>query len=544
MATKIATYLQTHLQGEVIASPAVRTHFSFDSSVLQITPQVVVYPRSTNDVRKAVRFAWQLAEKGHVLPITPRGFGTDTTGASLGAGAILSFPSHMGQILELDTKQKLVRVQPGIEVSSLQETLHTHGLCFSPLPSRMPHTTIGGALANGAASHLSGAKGFMHHWVDKLEVVLPDGEVIQTGKISKRELEKKKGLPTLEGDLYRAVDGITADNQEAIAAYDDKMYVVRNDNAGYRFVGLFDKSGAVDLTPLFVGSQGTLGVITEVILKLQEYEPQTSYAVAVYDSLDQAVAATERCTSNEIISVELFSKQLIKEVNKLRGNSVIKAIFEEPLEGYIVIVESRGGKKHRIKSGIKATAKRLSSDAKGLRILKPDEHETVEQLRAYKNAHVLYDTAGKSALPIINGAMVPEKSLSEFLPKVEAVMKKHHVEEGWTCDALSGELTIMPQLDVSKVGGRQKIIALMNDYFNLVWSVGGTVAGSDSDGRMKALYTDKQLGEQLVAANRELKKAVDPHAIMNPGVKVNVDSKRLVSLLRKDYSIAHRSDVI
>jgi FAD/FMN-containing dehydrogenase len=120
---KVAQYLQQHLNGEIVTSPDVLRYFSTDESILKIVPQLVVYPRSENDVRKTARFAWQLAEKGKVVPITARGMGTDQTGASLGTGLIMAMPAHMNKIIELDPKSGIVTAEAGITLDKLQQTL-------------------------------------------------------------------------------------------------------------------------------------------------------------------------------------------------------------------------------------------------------------------------------------------------------------------------------------------------------------------------------------------------------------------------------------
>src|SRR6476661_10451447 len=96
---KVAHYLQEHLIGEVIVGDDARKHFSTDSSIFSVTPSIIVYPRNENDVRKTARFAWQLAERGRVIPITARGAGTDQSGAALSAGIIMAFPAHMNRVL-------------------------------------------------------------------------------------------------------------------------------------------------------------------------------------------------------------------------------------------------------------------------------------------------------------------------------------------------------------------------------------------------------------------------------------------------------------
>ena len=129
--------------GEVMTSKDALRYFSTDGSIFTKTPQVVVYPRNTSDVRKTARFTWQLAERGKVIPITARGKGTDQAGAAIGDGVVMVFPAHMNKILELDRDS--VTVQPGIIYSKLEQTLHTHGRFLPPYPSSLEYSTIGGA---------------------------------------------------------------------------------------------------------------------------------------------------------------------------------------------------------------------------------------------------------------------------------------------------------------------------------------------------------------------------------------------------------------
>src|SRR4051812_31141164 len=198
--SKIAHYLQEHLAGEVTDSLDVRKFFSTDASVLQINPSVVVYPASESDVRKTARFAWQLAQRNKLLPITARGGGTDTSGAAIGSGVMLSFTAHMNRILALDPKKEYVTVEPGITFQSLQQTLLTHGLFLPPYPVTAGYATIGGGLANNTIGEKSVKYGDLRRYTEKLSVVLSNGEVIETGPIGKRELNKKLGLSTMEGD--------------------------------------------------------------------------------------------------------------------------------------------------------------------------------------------------------------------------------------------------------------------------------------------------------------------------------------------------------
>ena len=146
--SKVASYLRGHLSGEVSVREDVLVAMAMDGGVLAQKPEMVIYPRNTNDIRKVARFSWQLAEKGHKLPITVRGAGTDATGAAIGRGISLVTTAHMNRIFEYDTKQKLIRLQPGVTLTALEAALGLHGTGIMALAGSYPYGTVGGAIAS------------------------------------------------------------------------------------------------------------------------------------------------------------------------------------------------------------------------------------------------------------------------------------------------------------------------------------------------------------------------------------------------------------
>ena len=215
--SKVAAYLQEHISGEVTTNPAVLESLGRDLSVLEITPEMAVYPRTTNDIRKIARFTWQLAEKGHVMPITVRGSGTDETGGAIGKGISVVMPAHMNRIFEFDTKQKLIRLQPGANAAAVNSALLLQGMMIPSLPSSASYSTIGGIVSSGENGPFAGKYGDVSKWISQLEVVLANGDILQTERISKRELNKRKGKQTFEGEIYRSLDNLIEDNAQVIA---------------------------------------------------------------------------------------------------------------------------------------------------------------------------------------------------------------------------------------------------------------------------------------------------------------------------------------
>src|SRR5579862_108643 len=177
---KIGHYLQTHVQGEVVTSLDARRYFSTDGSIITLTPSLILYPRNENDVRKTARFAWQLAERKRLIPITARGSGSDQGGAALGSGIVMVFPAHMNRIMELDAKSGAVTVEAGVNYGKLQQTLQTHGRFLPPYPASLEYSTIGGAIANNASGEKSVKYGDTRAYVQSLRVVLANGESVVT----------------------------------------------------------------------------------------------------------------------------------------------------------------------------------------------------------------------------------------------------------------------------------------------------------------------------------------------------------------------------
>ena len=308
--SKITQYLNEHILGEVTSADSVRQRFSRDGSVLSIMPELVVSPRVTNDIRKVARFTWQLAEKGHILPITVRGGGSDKTGAAIGKGIIVNTLAHLNKIIYINMKSKdqFVHTQPGVTFGTLNEALKSHGMIVPSYPTSSAYSTVGGAVANNSGGLLAGRYGLTGDWVKRLEVVLANGDLIETSRINRHELNKKKGLQSFEGELYRKIDGIIEDNQSLII---DKIANHGSDNVGFPGIArVKERNGSFDLTPLLVGSQGTLGIISEIVLKTDFYSSQESIIIASFTEADAARKAADMLIPIQPVSLELIDGEL------------------------------------------------------------------------------------------------------------------------------------------------------------------------------------------------------------------------------------------
>jgi FAD/FMN-containing dehydrogenase len=541
MASKVAHYLQEHLMGEVMASADARRYFSTDGSVLTVTPALIAYPRNENDVRKATRFTWQLAERGRVIPITPRGAGTDQSGAALGSGIMLVFPAHMHRILELDDKSGIVVVEPGVNYGKLQQTLHTHDRFLPPYPASVEYSTVGGAVANNASGEKSVKYGCTRDYVRALRVVLANGEVIETSRLSKRDLNKKLGLTTFEGELYRALDALLEENRELI----DKMALnVTKNTAGYNLVDIKRKDGSFDLTPLFVGAQGTLGIVTEIALQTEAYIPATTLLVAHFDDLEKAQSAVLelRSLAEMPSAIEMVDGNLLNLVDQQNPNQ-LRDLVSKPFPKAVLLVEFDTASERSRKKLVKKARKLLERHAASVQVENdPANQENLWKIRHASASVITFGDGGTKALPIIEDGIVPPDRLREYVEGVYQLFTRNNLPVAIWCHAGDANLHMQPFLDLSQVGDRQKAFRVMDEYYNLVISLGGSTSAQHGDGRLRAPYLQKLYGPEVYTLFTKVKQIFDPYSTMNPGVKMNVTLETIKPMLRSSYSLEHLHD--
>jgi FAD/FMN-containing dehydrogenase len=538
--SKVAHYLQEHVQGEVMTSADARKYFSTDNSIFALTPGVIVYPRLESDVRKVARFTWQLAERGRVIPITPRGAGTDQSGAAIGSGIILAFPAHLHRIIEFDGKNGVVIVEPGVNYGKLQQTLLTHDRFLPPFPASIEYSTIGGAVANNASGEKSIKYGPTSEYVQGLRVVLANGEVIETGRLSKRELNKKLGLSSLEGEIYRALDALIEENHELINQ--TRLQTTKN-TAGYALADVKAKDGSFDLTPLFVGAQGTLGIITQIALQTEEHNPTSTLIAAYFNDVQKAVAAIDELRKLPELpsAIEMVDDNLLALVETSNPNQ-LKGLIDKPFPKVTLLIEFDESERAQ-KKFTKRTLKILEKLGAEVEV----EHDPLKQeqlwrIRQASAAITAHSDGGRRALPIIEDGIVPPNKLQEYIESIYEMFSRYRLPVAVWGHMGDANLHMQPFLDLGQVGDRQTTLRLIDEYYNLVISLGGSTSGQHNDGRLRGPYLEKLYGPEIYQLFQKVKQIFDPYGTLNPGVKVGVTLDSVKPLIRSHYTMDHLYD--
>lgn len=538
--SKVSHYLQDHVVGEVMTSTDARHYFATDASIFQIAPAVVVYPRNENDVRKTARFTWQLAERGRIIPMTARGSGTDQTGAALSSGIMMVFPAHMNRILELDTKLNTVTVEPGINYGKLQQALQTHGRFLPPYPASLEYSTIGGSIANNASGEKSVKYGDTRKYVKTLRVVLANGEIIETGRLSKRELSKKLGLATFEGEIYRSIDTLLEEQHELVESM--RLEVAKN-NAGYNLLGVKQKNGTFDLTPLIVGSQGTLGIITEAVLNTEEHNPQTTLILGNFEEVEQAHSAILELIKldNKPSAIELVDSKLLDQVQTLNPNQ-LKNVLQPPFSSIVLLVELDDSLR-QIKKQTKQVMKILEKHATNLQVAtSPDQQQHLWKVRQASSTVLAHNQGLLQAVPIVDDAAVPLDKLPAYITGLYKLFEDNNLTVGIWGHAGIGNLHAYPRLNLGQVGDRQKAFRMIADWHKLVIGLGGTFSSESGDGRLHTPYLEALYGAEVYALLHKVKQVFDPYGTLNPGVKFGTTIDDLKATIRSEYGIDHLYD--
>ena len=468
------------------------------------------------------------------MPITARGSGTDQTGAAIGRGIVVAMPAHMNQLLEFDARQKLVRVQPGLNAKALADALFLQGMGVPALPRSRSYSTVGGAVANNATSPRSARSGSMRHWVHQLEVILANGDVLQTERISKRDLNKKKGLQTLEGEIYRAIDNLLDDYAETIETKIGQDEV-RN-NAGYAAIReVRQRDGSIDLTPLFVGSQGTLGIISEMILKADYLPSKRGVVVASFATAEAARDALDALTGFDPAILEYYDGELFAEADKQGARY---SVYSNTDHRAVIVMVCEDFNDHAVAKRLKKVTKYLAQTDADVTTSETVSVDELLVIRDVMNYVLVPATKGISAPPILDGVYIPSNRREEFIDKIDELARKHHVVLSPYGDMLDHVWYVRPHFQLAKVSDKQKILKLLEEYMDVVDSLGGYGVAEAGEGRLKVRAAQKNVDDDVLEMYDVIKAIFDPNGILNPDVKQPVELRQLVSQLRNDYDMS------
>ncbi len=512
--------LQT--QGDISYEETDLLAHSTDASIFKVTPKAIIYPKNTEDIQSIVLQVKEKRLEGEEISLSVRAGGTCMSGGSLSNGYILNLTRHMNSVT-VNVIQKTATVEMGAYFRDIESKAAEHGLMFAPYPSSRKICGIGGMIGNNASGEKSVRFGPTLENIQSLTVILSDGTTLITGRkkiseatspleISLIKIAKEKGnlFAQLKGNVPKVASGYQL----------DKVIV----------------GDTYDLTPLFTGAQGTLGIITEAVLTLVPI-PRTAHLVVIpIESLKDIPEILHKAKASNAESVETFDIHTYEKAHLVLPEdvAVTSFVFDEQTKGVILVQFSEDNDELTRNQAENYVTLLKEKNIVSFSIVEKKIINAFWNIR--RNSFSLVrdnHDEGFRAVPCIEDIIVPIENFSTFIERLTAILEQKEIIYAYHGHIGDGSLRIIPLFDFREAGVATKIIDLTHDVFLLVKELKGNMSADHSDGIIRTPFIKDFYGEEMYECFLNIKNLFDPNNIMNPNKKVNGTKELIEKYLNK-----------
>jgi len=528
------TKLKTDLKGDLRWDNSTLLQYATDASAYREIPIAVSLPKTKDDLKTLINFA-----KTNKTPLIPRTAGTSLAGQVVGKGIIVDFSKYWGKIIELNTREHWVSIEPGVILDELNLFLKPHGLFFGPETSTSNRCMISGMVGNNSCGSHSIIYGSTRDHTISVKMILDDGNEYEFGPLTKSEYQNKLSLKNKAGDIYRFIEKAFSDNEiqkEIVGQFPDPK--IKRRNTGYALDLLinncvFNTSEIpFNLVKLIAGSEGTLGFITEIKLNLVPLPPKEKAVIAVHlAERNEAFRANLIALKYNPGAVEMMDSLILnctKENIEQRKNRFF--VLGDP--GAILIIEFARNTKEEIEIIAKDIEIEMRSHGYGYHfpIIWGNDVSRVWALRK-AGLGVLSNIEGDAKpVSLVEDTAIAVDRLPEYMEEFSEIMSKYQLDCVYHAHIGSGELHLRPVLNLKNLKDVEIFRTIGIEVAHLVKKYRGSLSGEHGDGRLRGEFIPIMVGEKVYQLMRNVKGIWDPNNIFNPG-KV-VDTPRMNTFLR------------
>ncbi len=530
----IVDNLKETFNGKVRNDDEILRKFSRDASVFEITPEAVVTPETVDDLKTLVTFVNKHKKSNPNLSLTPRAAGTDMSGGTL-TNSISVNMEKFDEIQKIGKDYAIV--EPGVFYRNFEKEILKHDLMYPPYTSSKNLCTVGGMVANNAAGEKSLQYGKAKDFVIELKAVVSDGNEYNFKKLTKNELEKKAAQKDFEGTLYKKVWNLLEKNKSVI---EESRPSVSKDSTGYNIWDAWDGE-YFDMTKILTGSQGTLGIVSEIKFRLLPETSKKGLLVIYMKNYDHLPEIVQTVLKHKPTSFESFDHHTLRLGLKyfygfakpLRTDFIgaVKAYFPEMLNvirngmpKMILLVEYEREDLQTVREEMRALTQDLAqfSNIYVKTTQNKAERDKYWALRRESFNLLRQRVKGMHAAPFIDDTCVDPSVLPELLPKLYKILDDSNLLYTIAGHIGDGNFHIIPLMDMSKKEEREKIYHVADKVFDLILSYGGSISGEHNDGIIRSPYLEKVYGKEVYGIFKEIKNIFDPENIFNPHKKIDV----------------------
>ncbi|MEK9182773.1 MAG: FAD-binding oxidoreductase [Patescibacteria group bacterium] len=565
--------IRKFFRGEVEDDEATLVKYSHDASLLEVRPKLVVFPKDSEDVKNLVKWVSENKEKYGELSITARCAGTDMSGGAIGESIIMDFTRHMTKLiggpLPLESipmkkiKNKFVNyplidsyitVQPGMFYRDFENITLEKGLILPCYTASKSINAMGGMFGNNSAGERTLKYGKTEDYVLEAKVILSDGNEYIVKPLSQNELNNKIAQENFEGNVYKNIFNLINNNEEEIKHAKPKVH---KNSAGYYIWNVADperSEGYFDLNKLLVGSQGTLGIATEITFKLIPNPKYSKLMVIFVNDLNLLGRLVKDILKLNPETLEAYDDKTMKlavkffpDFLKNRGvfgilkliKSFLPEFFMMTTSGFprlILLVEFAGDNEEIVHK----QCMKLEESIKDFKLkvyITKDQAEANKywDIRRESFALLRKHVKGKHTAPFIDDIIVRPEYLPKFLPELHTILKKYNLIYTLAGHAGDGNFHVIPLMDFSRSDTAKIIMELSNSIYDLVTRYHGSITAEHNDGLIRTPYLNKMYDSKIISLFSEIKKIFDPKNILNPGKKIPTQNMGGT----KDYIVSH-----
>jgi FAD/FMN-containing dehydrogenase/Fe-S oxidoreductase len=527
--------LKKEIEGDLKYDLITRTIYSTDASDYKEEPIAVVRPKGKEDIKKIIAFA-RAEKKG----ITVRAAGTSLAGQVVSNGIIVDISRYMNRILEVNEKDRWVRVEPGVVLDELNMHLRQYGLFFGPETSTSNRCNIGGMVGNNSCGSHSLIYGSTRDHTIELHTVLSDGSEAVFGPVDKKGFEERCEKQSLEGEIYRTIRKILEDpeNQKNIReGYPDPAIPRRN--TGYALDLLLDSTifnnnsdREFNFCRLLAGSEGTLAVITEIKLNLVPVPPPFKTLVCIHHrNRDEAFLANLVALKFKPSAVELTDDRIL-ELTKDNLSQKRNRFFLDGDPGAITMVEFARDTEEEVEAVTNDLIKALRKEGYGYSypVVRGKDMSKVWDLRK-AGLGVLGNMKGDGrTVSLVEDTAVKVEDLPAYMDDFAKLLARYGKDSVYHAHIGTGELHIRPVLNLKDPADVELFRTIGLETARLVKKYRGSLSGEHGDGRLRGEFIPLILGEENYNLLKIVKASWDPENILNPG-KI-VDTPKMNTSLR------------
>lgn len=546
--------LQKSFSGNIETDLTTREKYSHDASMFEIVPQAVVAPKNSKDLQTLIKLVAKHKKTVPDLSVTARSAGTDMAGGAINDSVIIDFNRHLTEIHSVNERE--AHAQPGVFYRDFEKATLEHGALMPSYPASREMATIGGMIGNNSGGEKSLEYGKTAGFVNELQVIFADGKEYTVKPLTKKELDAKIKQGDYEGKIYQQIYELCEHHYDVIKAA--KPEVSKN-SMGYALWDVWDRdTGIFDMTKLITGSEGTLGMVSDITFRLVPARAHSGLLVIFLKNINDlgelipAVLKHKPATFESFDDATLwlsirFMPSFLKLLGWKKFIHLLITLIPDGLQllrgipKLVLMVEFNADTEEEVRSKVRALHKDLARYRARYEINGFEETPTEGKSEKFwimrRNSFQILRSKvkDKHTAPFIDDFVVPPKYLVDFLPQLQKIIKKYKLFATIAGHMGDGNFHVIPLMKFEDPNERAKIQPAQKEVNELVLKYHGSLSGEHNDGMVRGAWLDQQFGKEVTDHMRTVKQIFDPQSIFNPHKKTDANWEYAMSHLREHF---------